>query len=125
MWGRWHTTTAVLQGQGSGDNNAMMAHDCGMHLVHLPSSPLPPGNALVYECVKAVAAIHPSPVLIAGAMESVTRFLASRCGVTSSKHHRLACCWCMPCWLRTAARRWQPHTGGANCVPTAVPPAPS
>ena len=54
----------------------------GLQLTHsmllLPPS-FPPGNALVYECVKAAAAIHPSPVLIAGAMESVSRFLASRC----------------------------------------------
>ena len=51
---------------------------------HPPLLPaLLPGNALVYECVKAVAAIHPSPVLIAGAVESVSRFLASRCSATA------------------------------------------
>ncbi len=49
-----------------------------------PLWPLPSGNALVYECVKAVAAIHPSPVLIAGAMESVSRFLSSRCGAPAA-----------------------------------------
>lgn len=38
----------------------------------------PAGNALVYECIKTLTAIHPSPALVAGAVESVSRFLAAR-----------------------------------------------
>jgi AP-4 complex subunit epsilon-1 len=32
----------------------------------------------VYECIKTVTAIHPSPALLAGAVESVARFLGAR-----------------------------------------------
>ncbi|EFN54810.1 hypothetical protein CHLNCDRAFT_35777 [Chlorella variabilis] len=33
------------------------------------------GNALVYECIKTLTTIQPSPALVAGAVESVSRFL--------------------------------------------------
>ncbi|KAL4452296.1 hypothetical protein ABPG75_007958 [Micractinium tetrahymenae] len=36
------------------------------------------GNALVYECIRTLTTIVPTPVLVSGAVESVSRFLASR-----------------------------------------------
>ena len=36
------------------------------------------GNALVFECVCTITAIHPTAVLLAGAAESVARFLGAR-----------------------------------------------
>jgi AP-4 complex subunit epsilon-1 len=32
----------------------------------------------VYECIRTLTTIHPSPVLMAGAAESVSRFLGAR-----------------------------------------------
>lgn len=39
---------------------------------------MPAGNALVYECMKCIATIHPNPVLVAQTLETVARFLAAR-----------------------------------------------
>ena len=43
-----------------------------------PPLPHPPGNAIVYECIRTLTAIHPNPVLVGGAAESVARFLGAR-----------------------------------------------
>lgn len=50
---------------------------------HAPNPPNcppthPPGNALVYECIRTLTRIVPTPVLVNGAVESVSRLLASR-----------------------------------------------
>jgi AP-4 complex subunit epsilon-1 len=70
----------LLAAMGAGDKGASENMYAVIAEVKRRAEPLGNniGNALLYECVKAAAAIHPSPVLIAGAMESVTRFLASR-----------------------------------------------
>jgi AP-4 complex subunit epsilon-1 len=39
---------------------------------------LPAGNALVYECLKTIATIYPSPILIQQSLDTVARFLAAR-----------------------------------------------
>lgn len=36
------------------------------------------GNAVVYECLKTVATIHPSPILIQQSLDTIARFLAAR-----------------------------------------------
>ena len=52
------------------------------HCLAHPPLPLPhllaAGNALVYECIRTLTTIQPTPVLLTGAVESVSRFLAAR-----------------------------------------------
>ena len=65
---------------------------CSAAALPTPCRPLPPataacptchdlppaGNALVYECIRTLTTIQPTPVLVTGAVESVSRFLAAR-----------------------------------------------
>ena len=43
-----------------------------------PCPRLPSGNAIVYECIRTLTAIHPNAVLVGSAAESVARFLGAR-----------------------------------------------